>query len=829
MTTVTGAPLAPDIQQNSTLACVLLAPFKKPVLRDTLLCLAIVLINLYCFHRTINGYFLADDFVHVPYLVKVFNGHADLLLQNFYTNWVQAQGTQFYRPLISLTLALDYLFWKANPVGYHITNLLYQIASSILLFLCTRRLFSFKTAAESNCVGFLAGAFFAACPLHPEVVSWIIARVDSVQTTFLLASLWMYLRARDLVSPPLSRALSYSCFVLALLSKEMAITLPPTLVLLELIKSEKSGFIERIKEAGKATWQYWLILAIYMGVRTASLGTISGGYAGSIGQGLSSSLFKRWFQDGSFGRVLLPLNIELPGGTAHKLVRSLKLFYELAAALLVARMALLFRDGALSVYLRRLLFAAGWFVIAMLPTYQVWNLTETLQGSRFIYLGTAPLCLLAALLISPLRFEINCAGSKLINLLSSIVSVLILWTGMQITYQNNSAWAQASKGVRDFRAAIEHWFEARENEGRKLVVLNIPQKFAGAHMIYNAATLSVLLRPPLSSKDFSDSVVTFEPITFGSADLLNISRLRRLLADSSKYKFTRWDSGKHVLVPLSLASTPLKKEIQGSDYTDSRSSGNETFLVSPPIDISSSSVDFVDVQLAQTKTTTRSSDSDSTGADRDEQGAQASNVLTMSWNTEKDPIFRDSRTIAEAFDKPKELRFTVSEHKNWVGSESIHQLKFDLPDGVKIKKVTLLSGESAIPTIAPDTTEPKKDGRTVAEDVGGVSRPGRIIGPFTYDVSKVAGADHAVFEISKADSWFEHYSGTFRDKTLSPEALLTKSTTEKSGQFSLPAQELDRPGFYEIRVCAVDKNGKLCGFPSDPIDLQFSAEDIKKQ
>lgn len=825
MTTATGAPLAPDTQQNSTLACMLLAPFKKPVLRDTLLCLAIILINLYCFHRTINGYFLADDFVHVPYLVKVFNGHADLLLQNFYTNWVQAQGTQFYRPLISLTLALDYLFWRANPVGYHITNLLYQIASSILLFLCTRRLFAFKTERESNSVGFLAGAFFAACPLHPEVVSWIIARVDSVQTAFLLASLWMYLRARDQVKPSLSRALSYSCFVLALLSKEMAITLPPTLALLELIKSEKSSFIERIKEASKATWQYWLILAIYMGVRTASLGTISGGYAGSIGQGLSSSLFKRWFQDGSFGRVLLPLNTELPGGTAHKLVRSLKLFYEVAAALVVARVALLLRDGALSVYLRRLLFAAGWFVIAMLPTYQVWNLTETLQGSRFIYLGTAPLCLLGALLIAPLRFEINCAGSKLVNLLSGIVSVLILWTCMQITYQNNSAWAQASKGVRDFRTAIENWFKVSENDGRKLVILNIPQKFAGAHMIYNAATLSVLLRPPLSSGDFSNSVVTFEPITFGSADLINISRLRRLLSEPSKYKFVRWDSTRHILVPLSLSSEPVKRELPGSDNTDSRSNGNETFLVSPPLDIASTSVDFVDVQLAYANSGTPSPQPAKNDTARI---TQASNVVTMSWNTQTDPIFRDSRTIALPFDTPEEMRFTVSEHKNWVGSETIHQLKFDLPDGVQIKNVTLLSGANAIPTIAPDTTAPKTDGRTVAEDVGGVSRPGTVIGPFKYDVSKVAGADHALFEISKADSWFEHYSGTFRDKKLSPEALLTKSTSEKTGQFSLPAKELDRPGFYEIRVCAVDKNGKLCGFPSDPVDLQFSAEDIKK-
>lgn len=810
MTTATDAPLASDIQQNSTLSSTLFAPFRSPKVRDAALCLALLAINLYCFHRTIDGYFLADDFVHVPYLVKVFNGHGDLLLQNFYTNWVQAQGTQFYRPFISITLALDYLLWKANPTGYHITNFIYQVASSILLFLCTRRLFSFKNSAEANSVGFLAGAFFAACPLHPEVVSWIIARVDSVQTTFLLAAFWLYLRARDQVQVKLSRIVSYGCFVVALLSKEMAITLPPTLVLLEMIKSDKTNFIERIKDAARATWQYWLIFAIYMGVRTAALGTISGGYAGSIGQGLSSSLFKRWFQDGSFGRVLLPLNADLPGGTAHKLVRSLKLYYEIGAALVVARMALLYRDGDLSVYLRRLLFAAGWFIIAMLPTYQVWNLTESLQGSRFIYLGTAPLCLLGALLIAPLSFEKNCQGCKIANWLSAIVAAIMLWTSMQITYQNNSAWAQASKGVRAFRSAVEDWFENHHMDGKKLVVLNIPQKYAGAHMIYNAATLSVLLRPPLSSKDYSDRVVTFEPITFGSADLINVSRLRRLMSQKASYNFTKWDSIKQVLVPLSLVSTPVYKEIAGSENTDSRTAGNESFLVSPPLDLAAPSIDFVEVRLRAQKT------------------LSATDVISMSWNTRKDPIFRDERTLAKAVDGSNVLQFDVSEHKNWIDSETIHQLKFDLPNDVEIEKVILRSGENEMPTLVPDTNTQKADGRTVAEDVGGVSRPGRNIGPFTYDVSKVKGADHALIEISKADSWFEHYSGTFRDKKLSGEALATKVLDQKSGSFNLPASQLDRPGFYEIRLCAVDKNGNLCGFPSDPIDLQFSAEDIKK-
>ncbi len=815
MTTATGAPIASDNQHNASLSAAIFEPFKSPIVRDAGLFVALLLVNLFCYHRTLNGYFLADDFVHVPYLVKVFNGHPDLLLQNFYSNWVQAQGTQFYRPFISLTLALDYALWKANPAGYHLTNFLYQVASSIMLFLCTRRLFNYTNEREANTVAFLAGALFAASPLHPEVVSWIIARVDSVQTAFLLTSFWLYLRARENADRALSKILSLVCFVTALFSKEMAITLPPTLFLLELLKCEKGNLIERFKFALKQTWLYWLILAIYLGVRTAALGTVSGGYAGSIGQGLSSSIFKRWFQDGSFLRVLLPLNAELPA-SAHRLVRTLKLLYELVSVLVVARMIVLARIGMLANYTRWLSFACAWFVIAMLPTYQVWNLTETLQGSRFIYLGTAPLSLMLALLVAPLHFPAPGRFKKILNAAAGVLAILLVWTFMQMSYQNNSAWAQANKGVRGFRAAVESWFEHKKSDRgssdkSKLVVLNIPQRYSGAHMIYNAATLSVLLRPPLCSQDLSDKVVTFEPITFGDADLINISRLRRLLNQQDRYHFVRWDNNSQHLVPLNLVPAQSSMKLNGSEITDSTSEKFRSFLVSPPIDIASTSIDFVDIAL-----------------DRG-QKLKPSDVITMSWNTIDDPNFRGQHTLTQAIEDADPVRFDVSEHKNWVLSETIHQLKFELPSGVAIKSVLMQNGTTLIPTLTPDTSSPSATGRTVTEDVGGVSRPGSNIGFFSYDASKIPGADHVVIELSKADSWFEHYSGTYRDKKLSPEtSVVLKEPELRKEHFSTPAKQLDRPGFYEIRVSAVDKNGKLIGYPSDPISLQFSAEDIRK-
>jgi hypothetical protein len=95
----------------------------------------ILAINWICYVRVINGYFLADDFLHIAYLKQVFDGDWPSLLKNFVGNWMQAEGTTFYRPLISLTLAFDYFFFGANASGFHLSNLFFQTASSLLLYL----------------------------------------------------------------------------------------------------------------------------------------------------------------------------------------------------------------------------------------------------------------------------------------------------------------------------------------------------------------------------------------------------------------------------------------------------------------------------------------------------------------------------------------------------------------------------------------------------------------------------------------------------------------------------------------------------------------------
>ena len=252
---------------------------KKPsALKNACFLLAIILLNWLCFRSALKGYFLADDFVHVDYLFHVFQGNWPSLLNNFWGNWMQAEGTTFYRPLISITLALDYLFQGARAEIFHLSNLIYQTAASLLLYLCGKEIVRALGESEKKYWDLLplaAAMLFSVYPLHCEVVNWIIARVDSVALTFSLASFYLWCRLLNGNFHKRTALLSLFSLALALMSKEMAITVPPTLTLLTFLKTD-GNFKNKLACACKQTAPLWYLLIFYLGWRSFVLGTIAG-------------------------------------------------------------------------------------------------------------------------------------------------------------------------------------------------------------------------------------------------------------------------------------------------------------------------------------------------------------------------------------------------------------------------------------------------------------------------------------------------------------------------------------------------------------------------
>lgn len=143
---------------------------------------------------------------------------------------------RYYRPVVSSTYAVDYAIWDLKPFGFHLTNVLIHIINSLLFLKLLFMVFGIdavKTQKPKLFAVIFAGLVFAVHPIHTEAVSWVSGRTDSLSFTFFTASFIYYLKySAD------SKTVNYLWvvfyFILSLLAKEMAITLPVVIVLYDI-------------------------------------------------------------------------------------------------------------------------------------------------------------------------------------------------------------------------------------------------------------------------------------------------------------------------------------------------------------------------------------------------------------------------------------------------------------------------------------------------------------------------------------------------------------------------------------------------------------------
>jgi hypothetical protein len=120
-----------------------------------------------------------------------------------------------YRPLPSVSHALDYLVWGFRPEGYRITNLLLLAVNGALALRLLRRLGVAREAA------FVGASVLVVHPMSASAIGWISERTDALMLGFSLLAL------TNLVSPSGVRPLAVLPFALAAVwSKENGIMLP---------------------------------------------------------------------------------------------------------------------------------------------------------------------------------------------------------------------------------------------------------------------------------------------------------------------------------------------------------------------------------------------------------------------------------------------------------------------------------------------------------------------------------------------------------------------------------------------------------------------------
>ena len=131
-----------------------------------------------------------------------------------------------WHPLTWLSHMVDVELYGLNPEGHHLTNLLFHVMNTLLLFWVLNRMT--KAVWQSAFVA----ALFAVHPLHVESAAWVAERKDVLSGFFWMLAMGAYVLYTE--RPTFKRYLPVLLFfALGLMAKPMLVTLPFVLLLLD--------------------------------------------------------------------------------------------------------------------------------------------------------------------------------------------------------------------------------------------------------------------------------------------------------------------------------------------------------------------------------------------------------------------------------------------------------------------------------------------------------------------------------------------------------------------------------------------------------------------
>jgi len=363
--------------------------------------------------------------------------------------------TSHYRPLLVTSYAVNYAIGGLNPAGYHIVNLLFHTGSAFLLYLILQAVLLKNSQPEivsgslvkefpnqlrddrnsSFVLSIAAALVFSVHPFNSEVVNYITARSSVMCSFFYLLSfyLWIKFRAESFEhkSGGISRFSYYiasiPAFILAMLTKEIAITLPVVLFIYDFYFKERltgsnmhnSSFFIRFHPARFIAYlpHIFLIIIPYLIYRISVYGYIAGSGSRSYLTNLMAQpkVLLKYIQ-----LLFVPagLTIEHDIGMSGSVYDVWVILSWVSILIILCAAYLLFKRGN---EWKLLSFFILWFFITLLPTTLI-PLNAVLQENRG-YIGGIVLAVFAGVLISRFKRKIWLPALTVLIMVFSIITV----------------------------------------------------------------------------------------------------------------------------------------------------------------------------------------------------------------------------------------------------------------------------------------------------------------------------------------------------------------------------------------------------------------------
>ena len=166
------------------------------------------------------------------------------------------------RPMLNLSLALNYAVSGIRPWGYHVTNLAIHVLAALLLFGVVRRTLLLprlreQWAGASTLIAMAVAILWAVHPIQTESVTYVIQRAESLVALFYLLTLYLFVRGTQSTKPVLWYSASVVACLLGMATKEVMLSAPIVVLLYD-----RAFLTSRLDRSLQRRWGLYLAMAL---------------------------------------------------------------------------------------------------------------------------------------------------------------------------------------------------------------------------------------------------------------------------------------------------------------------------------------------------------------------------------------------------------------------------------------------------------------------------------------------------------------------------------------------------------------------------------------
>lgn len=335
-----------------------------------------------------------------------------------------------YQPLNWLIFAADYSLWGLSPERFHFTQIVLHAVAVVCVYGLIRTLLDDYASTTSSQIrwacSWLAAALFGVHPLRVESAAWLSARTDILATIFGCLCVTAYLRW---ISTSLRRWwwISLGLFVLALLSKEMAVTIPLICLVLKLGLTPTGPVGQRLAPTSIRDLLPFFVVSIVAGVNAMFGAGSSLALSTSMSERGAQMVYSYCFY---VFKTLWPVGLsplyEFPGAFGWS---QPEILMDAAILLAVGLILVLFRRPA-----RGVIIAVACYLILLLPVSGIAPRGPQLVADRYSYIGTIPLFVLLAF---GLAYAWRILRGQLVVAAALLIAICIGLSRVQLPYWND--------------------------------------------------------------------------------------------------------------------------------------------------------------------------------------------------------------------------------------------------------------------------------------------------------------------------------------------------------------------------------------------------------